>query len=134
MRSSKRCCLGPQLVPSLLVKDLDATVAFYKRLGLTLTGFFPTEGARTWSEVTRDGVALQFYTDPPHGTPTEPVCSGTLYAPTHDVLALAEEPRDVGPFVWGPEVMEYGWRKFAVQDPNGYYLACTEPVEDGDEI
>lgn len=39
-----------------------------------------------------------------------------------------EELRGKIDFAWGPEVMEYGMREFGVQDPNGYYLAFTEPA------
>ena len=119
--------LGSRLVPSLLVSDLQATFAFYDRLGFSRTGVFPDEDAPIWGEVTRDGIALQFYTDPPKGTPAEPVFSGALYLDA-DVRALADEFKDVVPFAWGPEVMEYGMREFAIQDPNGYYLAFTEPA------
>ena len=76
----------------------------------------------------RDGIVLQFYTDPPTGTPTEPVFSGALYLYPDDVRALADEFKEVAPFAWGPEVIEYGMREFAIQDPNGYYLAFTEPA------
>lgn len=120
--------LGPQLTPSLLVKDLDETIAFYQRLGFTRTGTYPPEGTPIWGEVTRDGISLQFYTDPPRGTPSEPVCSGTFYVSSSDVMALARELAEAVPFAWGPEVMEYGMREFAIQDPNGYYLAFTEPA------
>ena len=120
--------LGSRLVPSLLVRDLEATFAFYRRLGFSRTGAFPDEDAPIWGEVTRDGIALQFYTDPPTGTPTEPVFSGVLYFHPNDVRALADEFRGLVPFAWGPEVMEYGMREFAIQDPDGYYLAFTEPA------
>ena len=120
--------LGSQLTPSLLVNDLDETIAFYERLGFTRSGIYPREGTPIWGEVTRDGISLQFYTDPPHGTPAEPVCSGTFYVRARDVMALARELAEAVPFAWGPEVMEYGMREFAIQDPNGYYLAFTEPA------
>jgi hypothetical protein len=71
---------------------------------------------------------LQFHTDPPHGTPSEPICSGTFYFYSEDVTALAAEFREKVNFAWGPEVMEYGMREFGLQDPNGYYLAFTEPA------
>lgn len=74
-------------------------------------------------------MVLQFHTEPPHGTPAEPVCSGTFYVYPDSVDALAEELAGVVEFAWGPELMEYGMREFAVQDPNGYYLAFAEPVE-----
>ena len=56
--------LGSRLVPSLLVRDLEATLTFYGWLGFARTGVFPDEDAPIWAEVTRDGIALQFYTDP----------------------------------------------------------------------
>lgn len=120
--------LGSRLVPSLLVRDLEATFAFYERLGFSRTGVWPDEDAPIWGEVARDGIVLQFYTDPPTGTPAEPVFSGVLYLHPSDVRALADEFRNITPFAWGPEVMEYGMREFAIQDPDGYYLAFTEPV------
>ncbi|HET9217825.1 MAG TPA: bleomycin resistance family protein, partial [Terriglobia bacterium] len=57
-----------------------------------------------------------------------PVCSGTFYIDPESVLRLAEELRGRVDFAWGPEVMDYGMREFAVQDPNGYFIAFTEPV------
>ena len=119
--------LGNRLVPSLLVRDLEATLIFYGRLGFARTGVFPDDDAPIWAEVTRDGIALQFYTDPPQGTPADPVLSGALYLYPSDVRALADEFKEITPFAWGPEVMEYGMREFAIQDPDGYYLAFTEP-------
>ena len=44
------------------------------------------------------------------------------------VVALAEEWSGKVEFAWGPEVMEYGMREFGIKDPNGYYLAFTEPA------
>lgn len=106
------------------------TLAFYQRLGFRLTGCYPDESNATWAEVRRDAVTFQFHTDPPHGTPTAPVCSGTFYLFPASVMDLAEELRGTVAFAWGPEVMDYGMREFAVQDPNGYYVAFTEH-EDG---
>jgi hypothetical protein len=104
------------------------TLAFYRRLGFNLTGCHPDQEHATWAEVARDGIVLQFHTEPPCGTPAEPVCSGTFYFYPEGVDALANELRGKVDFAWGPEVMEYGMREFGVQDPNGYYLAFTEPA------
>ena len=120
--------LNQRLVPALLVKDMAETLTFYSKLGFELSGYHPQQQQATWTEVVRDGVALQFYTEPPRGTPPEPVCSGTFYFYPQSVSALAEELRGKVDFAWGPEVMEYGMREFGVQDPNGYYLAFTEPA------
>lgn len=125
MRKGK---LSQRVVPALLVKDMTETLAFYRRLGFELSGRHPGQGSPTWSEVARDGVLLQFHTEPPCGTPLEPVCSGTLYFYPDGVDALADELRGKVEFAWGPEVMEYGMKEFGVRDPNGYYLAFTEPA------
>lgn len=125
MRTGK---LSQRLVPALLVKDMAETLAFYRALGFALAGCYPDQQRATWAEVVRDGVALQFHTEPPSGTPAAPICSGTFYFYPEDVETLAEELRGKVDFAWGPEVMEYGMREFGVQDPNGYYLAFTEPA------
>jgi catechol 2,3-dioxygenase-like lactoylglutathione lyase family enzyme len=124
--------LNPRLVPALLVKDMPATLAFYAQLGFELTRCHPDHANATWAEVARDGVALQFHSEPPSGTPPEPICSGTFYFFPESVEALASEWRDRVRFEWGPEEMEYGMREFGLQDPNGYYLAFTEPADGGD--
>lgn len=119
--------LGSRVVPALLVRDLEEALAFWERLGFETTGRFP-DASPTWAEVTRDGVVFQFHTRPPHGTPPEPICSGTFYVHPDDVRALADEWREHVPFAWGPGVMDYGMREFAIQDPSGYYFAFAEPA------
>jgi catechol 2,3-dioxygenase-like lactoylglutathione lyase family enzyme len=104
------------------------TLAFYQKLGFTLTRCHPNQSSATWAEVKRDSVGLQFHTEPPRGTPTTPVCSGTFYIYPESVSALAEEFHGKVDFAWGPEVMDYGMREFAVQDPSGYFIAFTEPA------
>ncbi len=121
--------LGARLVPSLLMRDVATTVAFYERLGFQLTGLDSQLPRATWVEVHRDGVVLQFHSDPPHGTPPEPVLSGTLYLFPSSVDEIADELRRAGlELAWGPEDMDYGMRECAIQDPNGYFIAFTEPV------
>lgn len=120
--------LTSRIVPALLVRELAETLAFYARLGFRQTGSYPDGEAPTWAEVARDDVTLQFHTEAPAGTPDAPVWSGTLYLYPESVEALAAELRQVVPFAWGPEVMDYGMREFAVRDPNGYFIAFTEPA------
>ena len=120
--------IGQRLVPALLVRDMSETLAFYRKLGFVLTGCHPNHSAPTWAEVKRDSVVLQFHTEPPRGTPPTPVCSGTFYIFPASVAALFEELRGKVELAWGPEVMDYGMNEFAVQDPNGYFIAFTEPA------
>jgi hypothetical protein len=108
---------------------MPATLGFFERLGFRLTGCDADRATATWAEVNRDEVVFQFHTETPHGTPTEPVCSGTFYVSPVNVSELAREYEAAGiPFAWGPEVMGYGMREFAVQDPNGYFIAFSEPA------
>lgn len=124
--------LGRRVVPSLLVRELVATLQFYQDvLGFSVTGLYPDADQPIWAEVARDGVALMFYTNPPHGTPETPSLSGTLYFYPDDVRSLAAELKGKVAFAWGPEVMPYGVRELGIRDPNGYYLAFAEEAEAG---
>ncbi|MEM9292884.1 MAG: VOC family protein [Acidobacteriota bacterium] len=120
--------LSPRLVPTLLVRNLAQTLAFYELLDFRAIGFYPDEQQPTWVEVQRDDITLQFHTEAPKGTPPSPIFSGTLYLYPSDVRALAEELRGKVDFAWGPEVMDYGMRELGIRDPNGYFLAFTEPA------
>ncbi len=120
--------LNQRLVPALLVNSLPETLAFYRKLGFEVSGYHPDRQNATCAEVGRDGVSLQVHTEPSRGTPQQPVCSGTFYLYPNDVGAIAEELRGMVEFAWGPEVMDYGMNEFGVRDPNGYYLAFTEPA------
>lgn len=124
--------IGSRIVPSLLVRDMTETLAFYQdKLSFRQTGCHPDDGAPVWAEVMRDGIVLQFYSDPPQGTLPTPSLSGTLYFFPDSVAGLAEEWCDVVTFEWGPEAMDYGQREFAIKDCNGYFLAFAEQALDG---
>lgn len=116
------------MVPSLLARDLNETLSFYQRLGFAVTGHYPSADDPVWAEIKRGEICFQFYTEPPHSTPASPICSGTIYLFPDDVRSLANELKGVVAFEWGPEVMDYGMREFAIRDPNGYLIAFTEPA------
>ncbi len=117
-----------RLVPTLLVYDMGETLAFYRKLGFEVTGCDGAETSSTWAEVSRGQITFEFYSEPPRGTPATPICGGTFYVFTNGVDALALEFRDKVEFEWGPETMDYGMKEFAVQDPNGYLIAFSEPA------
>lgn len=120
--------IGNRMVPTLLAADLTKTTAFYETLGFARTGRWPEDGLPTWIELARDGIVLQFHSEPPAGTPGAPIMSGTLYLYPDDVAALAAEFSGKVELAWGPEEMPYGMHEFGIRDPNGYYLAFTEPA------
>lgn len=117
---------GERLVLSLLVRNIDETLAFYRELGFEVTGCDGAETSSTWAEVKRGEITLQFYSEPPHGTPSTPVCSGTFYIFTNELDSFALKLQGKVKFEWGPEVMDYGMKEFAIQDPNGYLIAFSE--------
>ncbi|TQV75888.1 hypothetical protein FKG95_23575 [Denitrobaculum tricleocarpae] len=126
-----RTSFGDRIVPSLMVSDLDVTLDFYvEKLGFEVTGRYPEMGDPLWAEIERDAVALQVFSADfaPEGFPSRPGLTGTLYFYPDDVLRLAAELRGRVLFEWGPEVMDYGQREFALRDPDGYYLAFAEPA------
>jgi catechol 2,3-dioxygenase-like lactoylglutathione lyase family enzyme len=126
-----RANIGDRVVPSLMVSDLDVSLDFYvEKLGFIVTGRSPDVGEPVWAEVQRDGITLQFFSmqSAPDDFPDVPCLTGTLYFHPEDVLTLAAELRGRVLFEWGPEVMEYGQREFAVCDPDGYCLAFAEPA------
>lgn len=114
-----------KIVPSLLSRDLVATARFYEGLGFCVAG---GSAERGWIELKRDAAVLQFYAEPPVGTPDQPVLSGTIYVHLDGVDALAAEWAGRVAFEWGPETMEYGMREFAIRDPSGYLLAFAAPA------
>lgn len=115
-----------RVVPALLSADLPRTRAFYLALGFTAEIVEGETESPTQQGFERDGNYLFFYTQAPHGTPTTPTFSGTLYFFLDSVDLLAHEWRDRVPFTWGPELMPYGLYEFGITDPDGYHLAFAE--------
>lgn len=124
-KHEQRTTLSARVTVSLLVADMKETITFYERLGFHVTG----RHEDAWAEASRDHATLQFFTEPPQGVANKPGLSGTIYFYPTDVSALAAEWRNVISLEWGPEEMPYGMREFGIKDPNGYFLAFTEPVD-----
>ncbi|HWJ72208.1 MAG TPA: VOC family protein [Kaistia sp.] len=121
---------GPVVIPSLRARNLAETIAFYGQLGFQVRAAFPCVAEAQWCALVRDGLRLHFHVMDLEGQSATPGLSGTLYVSVDDVRALAEEWRPLVPFTWGPEVMPYGWREFAIRDPNGYTIGFFEETSD----
>ena len=113
------------MVPSLLSSNLEATEHFYMALGFVRAGGSPQTG---WLELRRETFVLQFYAEPPVGTPTAPIMSGTIYCHLKSIDELAAEWAGQIAFAWGPEIMDYGMRELPIRDPDGYLLAFAAPA------
>jgi len=113
---------------SVLVDDPIKAFKFYTEvLGFTQTGYYPIESQPVRTEIRRDGVAIVLYTEAVHVDDSTPKFTGGLYIFPENVDSLARELRDKVPFAWGPEQGEYGYRQFAIRDPDGYLLIFAEP-------
>jgi uncharacterized glyoxalase superfamily protein PhnB len=114
----------------LKTEDVSRTIEWYRQVGFEIREVFPDSAEPTWCEVSRDGVILQFLGgETPWDGP--PAFTGTLYFHPESVQALYDEIKDRITPAWGPEVREWGDRELGLQDPNGYFLTFTEPVDRG---
>lgn len=125
--------LGPRVVPSLMVRDVEASFAFYTDvLGFDVCGRHEDERGLVWGEVRHNRIVLQLMRGPICGLPEAPVSTGTLYFFPDSVDAVAERIAGRAEIAWGPEVMPYGTRELAIRDPDGYLLAFSEPAKEGE--
>jgi catechol 2,3-dioxygenase-like lactoylglutathione lyase family enzyme len=117
------------VVPILPAGDLDATLAFYERLGFESTG-----GHDAWDYliIRRGGVQLHFYRDPD----VDPLTTDrSCYVYTDDADALHREWEAVGVTtdaatgsrLQQPVDTEWGMREFALVDLNGNLIRVGSP-------
>lgn len=120
-------CFGPRVLPCLLVSDMRRSLDFYlETLHFVQTGYFPIASEPVHTEVRRDEVAIILYTEAVHGRDQAPTFTGALYLFPPTIDHVAEELRGKIPFAWGPEDTDYGFREFAIRDPDGYTLVFAE--------
>ena len=109
--------------------DVDATQAFYERLGFTMVageaGFCILSDGRGWQ------IALR---------PAEPGWvipdrnSYGIYLYCDDVDAVAERVRDIIIERGAPHRKPWGMYEFAVGDPDGVLVRIGRPVREGDKL
>jgi catechol 2,3-dioxygenase-like lactoylglutathione lyase family enzyme len=109
--------------------DVDATQAFYERLGFTTVageaGFRILSDGRGWQ------IALR---------PAEPGWvipdrnSYGIYLYCDDVDAVAERVRDIIIERGAPHRKPWGMYEFAVGDPDGVLVRIGRPVREGDKL
>jgi catechol 2,3-dioxygenase-like lactoylglutathione lyase family enzyme len=118
-------------VPIMPAKDLDATLAFYERLGFESAGAAPPS---EWNYliIRRGGVQLHFYGDPS----VDPLTTDfSCYVYTDDADALYDAwnaigvPTDpaTGSRLQRPVSTDYGMREFALIDPSGNLVRVGSP-------
>ena len=109
-----------RIAPILGVRDLDAALRFYERLGFAV---------RPWSGggygfATRPGVELHLGTPGPDGEHR----AGSVYLFVDDSDALAAEWQASGIEVNLPEDTEWGQHEGVVVDPDGNVIRFGSPM------
>ena len=109
------------LTPMLQTSDMDRTIAWYG----DVLGFRCVGRMDGWCRLEQGGVSLMFMKNDHVGAPH---ATATQYIYVDDLDALWEALKDRITPEWGPELMPYGMREFAIKDPDGYYLSFGEQV------
>ena len=118
-----------QLSPILPCNDINATQAFYERLGFTAVagddGFRIMKDGRGWQIALRP--AERGWVIPDRN-------SHGLYLYCEDVDAIAEKVRDIIVEKGAPHRKPWGMYEFAVGDPDGVLVRIGRPVQPGDPL
>jgi uncharacterized glyoxalase superfamily protein PhnB len=125
------------LSPNLFVRDIRATIEFYKSLGFNLVMSVPAEsdGNLDWAMVSSGNVTFMFQTFQSLGD-TLPMISrqdgGSLlfYIRIRKIRAFFETIKDKVNVVHGLQKTFYGATEFSITDPNNYLLTFAEDESD----
>ena len=117
-------------VPIMPSKDLDATLAFYERLGFENAGSAPSDF--NYLIIRRGSVQLHFYGDP-DVDPLTTSSSCYVFVDDADVLHDAwkaigvQTDPSTGSRLQAPVDTDYGMREFALIDPSGNLVRVGSP-------
>ena len=119
------------LSPNIFVKDMNATIAFYKLLGFEVTMNVPEQGDFVWVMMTRGNVSFMFQTFASLGDTLPDIRrqdggSLLLYIKLKGIRKFFESVNNKVTILHGLEKTFYGATEFSVRDNNGYVLTFAE--------
>jgi uncharacterized glyoxalase superfamily protein PhnB len=125
------------LAPNLFVRDIRATIEFYKLLGFNLVMSVPAEadGNLDWAMVSSGNVSFMFQTFQSLGD-TLPMISrqdgGSLlfYIRIRKIRSFFDAIQGKVNLVHGLQKTFYGATEFSITDPNNYLLTFAEDEAD----
>jgi uncharacterized glyoxalase superfamily protein PhnB len=121
------------LAPNLFVRDIRATIEFYKSLGFNLVMSVPAEAEDNlvWAMVSNGNVTFMFQTFQSLGD-TLPMVSrqdgGSLlfYIRIQKIRSFFDTIQEKVNVVHGLQKTFYGATEFSITDPNNYLLTFAE--------
>jgi uncharacterized glyoxalase superfamily protein PhnB len=122
------------LSPNIFVKDIKATIAFYKQLGFEVAMSVPEHGAElVWAMMVNGSVTVMFQTFDSLGDDLQEVKradGGSLlfYIKLKNILTFFDLLKDKVTIVKGLEKTFYGATEFSILDNNGYLLTFAEDI------
>jgi uncharacterized glyoxalase superfamily protein PhnB len=121
------------LSPNLFVKDIQASIAFYERLGFQLVMTVPeqTRVDLVWAMMVNGSVTFMFQTFESLGDDLPPISrqvggSLLLYIKLKNIHSFFDNIRDKVTVVKGLERTFYGATEFSITDNNNYLLTFAE--------
>jgi len=122
------------LSPNIFVKDIKATIAFYKQLGFQIAMSVPEDGDElVWAMLVNGSVTVMFQTFDSLGDDLQEVKredGGSLlfYIKLKNILNFFDLLKDKVTVVKGIEKTFYGATEFSILDNNGYLLTFAEDI------
>ena len=122
------------LSPNIFVKDINASIDFYKQLGFSVIASVPEQGDLVWAMMTCGNVTFMFQTFESLGEDLPMISRNNggsllLYIQTTEIRKFFDTIKDKVKVVKGIEKTFYGATEFSIEDNNGYVLTFAEDEE-----
>jgi catechol 2,3-dioxygenase-like lactoylglutathione lyase family enzyme len=117
--------------PNFFVKDIQATIQFYTKLGFAVVNAVPNEQEAIWVMMQAGGVTMMFQNYESLGDelpqiPREPGCSMLSYIKVTQIRKLRDELPAEAIILKDLNKTFYGATEFSIADNNGYVLTFAE--------
>lgn len=119
------------LAPNIFVKDMNATMAFYKQLGFETIMTVPEKGDYDWVMMMKEGVTFMFQTFKSLGDVLPEIIrkdGGSLlfYIKLKGIRAFHDKIKNKAKVIVELNKTFYGATEFSIVDNNGYVLTFAE--------
>jgi len=121
------------LSPNIFVKDINATINFYKQIGFDLTMTVPESGDYVWAMMTCGSITIMFQTFDSLADELSEISrldGGSLlfYIKLKNIISFFENIKEKVTVLKGLDKTFYGATEFSILDNNGYVLTFAEDL------